>query len=144
MAGAGPQLNVMTPPAATAAMNASLVQLAGVPVPTTVRGLATLSGCASAGTAQLPFGLPAAGPVSGFVGGSPLLVLPLLVPLPLEPLVPLAPLDDAPLDDAPLDDDGSPLLPLLLAPELGFSSSDEQAGPAKAVIAMSRAAAPVA
>ena len=33
--GAGPQLNVMTPPAATAAITAADVQLAGVPLPIT-------------------------------------------------------------------------------------------------------------
>ena len=36
--GSGPQSKVMTPPVATAATNASPVQLAGVPVPTTVVG----------------------------------------------------------------------------------------------------------
>jgi len=41
--GAPPQANVMTPPLATAATNASLVQLAAVPVPTTVRGFETSS-----------------------------------------------------------------------------------------------------
>jgi hypothetical protein len=35
MVGEAPQLNVMTPPAATAATTASLVQLAGVPLPMT-------------------------------------------------------------------------------------------------------------
>ena len=67
--GSGPQSNVMTPPCATAATNASPVQLAAVPVPTTVVGLDTSSGCASAGTAQWPSGLPAGGPSSGLVFG---------------------------------------------------------------------------
>src|SRR4051794_24759182 len=81
VAGAAPQLNVITPPFATAATNASEVQLSGVPVPMTVFGFAMLSACASGGTTHLPFGLPAAGPVSGLVGGgegaagSPLLLV---------------------------------------------------------------------
>src|SRR6476660_2996184 len=57
--GAGPQLNVMTPPAATARTTASEVQLAGVPVPTTRSGWRVSTGCASAGTAACPSGLPA-------------------------------------------------------------------------------------
>ena len=52
--GSLPQLKVMTPPFATAATKASLVQLSGVPVPTTVRGLETTSRRASAGTSQPP------------------------------------------------------------------------------------------
>ena len=36
--GSGPQLNVMTPPAATAVTTAADVQLAGVPSPTTWSG----------------------------------------------------------------------------------------------------------
>src|ERR1700761_4530447 len=67
--GSAPQLNVITPPLATAATTASPVQLAGVPVPTTVVGLDTSSACASAGTAHVPSGLPAAGPLSTAVGG---------------------------------------------------------------------------
>ena len=43
---------------ATAATNAVEVQLAAVPVPTTVVGLAMLSGCAAAGIEQWPLGLP--------------------------------------------------------------------------------------
>src|SRR5687768_12884223 len=86
VAGAVPQLNVMTPPFATAATKASAVQLSGVPVPTTVLGFAMLSACASAGTGYFPFGFPGGGPSSGFVGGPP-----------LAPLVPLAPeLPDVP------------------------------------------------
>src|SRR5262249_55010356 len=72
--GREPQSKVMTPPAATAATNAPEVQLAGVPVPPTVLGLAMLSACASAGTTQVPFGLPAGGPSSGLVGGPPSLL----------------------------------------------------------------------
>src|SRR5204863_10207561 len=68
--GSGPQSNVITPPAATAATNAVLVQLSGVPVPTTVRGDDTSSAAASAGTPHAPSGLPAAGPCSGSVIGS--------------------------------------------------------------------------
>src|SRR6266513_2069387 len=69
--GAGPQSKVMTPPLATAATKASPVQLAGVPEPTTVRGLEMSSARASAGTAQVPAGLPAGGPSTG-IGGIPL------------------------------------------------------------------------
>src|SRR4051812_33042006 len=71
VAGAAPQSKVMTPPFATAATNASAVQLAGVPVPTTVRGLVMLSACASAGTGHMPLGLPAGGSVSLAGGGGP-------------------------------------------------------------------------
>src|SRR5262245_14864739 len=86
----------MTPPFATAATNASAVQLAGSPLPTTVRGFEMSSACASAGTTHLPSGLPAAGPSSGFVGGPPVdvvdpdelppeeLPFPLLLPPPLD------------------------------------------------------------
>ena len=59
--GSGPQLKVMTPPLATPATTASPVQLAAVPLPMTVRGCDVSSVPASAGTAQLPGGLPAAG-----------------------------------------------------------------------------------
>ena len=45
------------------------VQLSGVPVPTTVRGMRTSIGAASGGTAQPPSALPAAGPLTGFVSG---------------------------------------------------------------------------
>ena len=41
--GSGPQLNVMTPPAATAATTAADVQLAGVPFPITWSGRRLLS-----------------------------------------------------------------------------------------------------
>ena len=54
--GSGPQSKVMTPPFATAATNASPVQLAGVPVPTTVVGDDTSSAWPSAGTAAWPSG----------------------------------------------------------------------------------------
>src|SRR5690242_17203192 len=64
--GSGPQSNVTTPPFATASTTAAEVQLSGVPVPTTVVGLDTSSAAASAGTSQLPSGLPAGGPSSGF------------------------------------------------------------------------------
>ena len=60
--GSGPQSKVITPPAATASTKAWLVQLSGVPLPTTVVGFETSTNCASAGTAQLPSGLPAGGP----------------------------------------------------------------------------------
>ena len=64
--GAGPQLNVMMPPAATAVTTAAEVQLAGVPVPMIRVGFEVSTARASAGTVALPFGLPAA---STFVGG---------------------------------------------------------------------------
>src|SRR5437868_14892229 len=57
--GSGPHEKVMIPPSATASTKASDVQLSGVPLPTTVVGWETSSGCASAGTAHLPSGLPA-------------------------------------------------------------------------------------
>jgi hypothetical protein len=69
--GSGPQENVMTPPFATAAMNASAVQLAAVPLPTTVVGADESSAAASAGTSQCPSGFPAGGPSFGFVFGFP-------------------------------------------------------------------------
>jgi hypothetical protein len=52
--GAGPQSKVMTPPLATAATNASPVQLAGVPVPITVVGDEASSACASGGIVACP------------------------------------------------------------------------------------------
>ncbi len=69
--GSGPQSNVMTPPWATAWTKASPVQLAGVPVPTTVVGRETSARPASAGTEHVAsaFGLPAGGPSLGFVSG---------------------------------------------------------------------------
>jgi hypothetical protein len=57
--GSGPQEKVMTPPAATAVTTAAEVQLAGVPLPTTWSGREVSTGCASAGIAAWPFGLPA-------------------------------------------------------------------------------------
>src|SRR5689334_16002138 len=93
----------MTPPFATAATNASAVQLSGLPSPITVRGFAMLSACASAGTVHLPSGLPAAGPSSGFVGGPPLVVFPDELPpdeLPFPLLLAPPPDDD---DDEPTD-----------------------------------------
>jgi hypothetical protein len=59
--GAGPQENVMMPPAATAATTAAEVQLAGVPLPTTRVGWEVSTAFASAGTVAWPFGLPGAG-----------------------------------------------------------------------------------
>jgi hypothetical protein len=71
--GSGPQSNVMMPPWATAATNASPVQLTAVPVPTTVVGDDTSSSCASGGSVACPSAQPAAGPSCGFVpgGGGP-------------------------------------------------------------------------
>src|SRR5262245_22703672 len=57
--GAGPQLNVITPPALTAATNAADVQPAGVPWPITWFGCATLAARAAAGIVAVPLGLPA-------------------------------------------------------------------------------------
>jgi len=117
--GSGPQLNVMTPPALTAVERAWKVQLAEVPMPTTVVGLLVSTGCASAGSVsvvQEPLGFPATGnPPSPDVPleapawpeSPPELELslagPELVPLDPAPLdVPLAPLDpDAPLPPGP-------------------------------------------
>jgi hypothetical protein len=50
--GAHPQLNVMTPPLVTAALSALKVQLAEVPLPTTVVGLDTSAACPAAGIAE--------------------------------------------------------------------------------------------
>src|SRR5215472_5846293 len=58
--GLGPQLNVMTPPAATAATTAADVQLAAVPSPITWSGWLVATAWAAAGTAACPSGLPAA------------------------------------------------------------------------------------
>jgi hypothetical protein len=64
--GAGPQENVMIPPAATAATTAEDVQLAAVPVPTTLVGCDVSTGWAAAGIATWPFGLPEPGNVVDF------------------------------------------------------------------------------
>jgi hypothetical protein len=63
--GAGPQEKVITPPVATAATTADDVQLAAVPVPTTVVGCEVSTGRPSAGIAAWPFGLPADGSATG-------------------------------------------------------------------------------
>src|SRR5882757_9492287 len=114
--GAAPQLNVTTPPLATALTNASPVQLSGAPLPTTVRGAATLSGCASAGTSHLPSGLPGAGVSPGAVPPVPATPEPAVPPEPdappeldvppppaepPPPLVPPAPLPLPPLPPRP-------------------------------------------
>src|SRR5450432_111421 len=56
-----PQMKVMTPPEVTAALSALNVQLAAVPVPTTVVGFETSAGFPFVGTPALqePLGLPA-------------------------------------------------------------------------------------
>jgi hypothetical protein len=59
--GAGPQLNVMIPPAATAATTALDVQLAGVPLPIRRVGWEVSTALASAGTLARPAGLPGLG-----------------------------------------------------------------------------------
>jgi hypothetical protein len=48
-----PQLNVIIPPVVTAAFNAANVQLAAVPLPTTLVGLETLTAWAPEGSALL-------------------------------------------------------------------------------------------
>lgn len=57
--GRGPQENVMTPPAATAATTAADVQLAGVPLPTVRAGCEVSTARAAAGTGAWPPGFPA-------------------------------------------------------------------------------------
>jgi hypothetical protein len=54
--GALPQLKVMTPPVCTAAVSAAAVQLAAVPVPTTVVGFEVSAAMAAAGTVQAAAG----------------------------------------------------------------------------------------
>src|SRR5262245_34070245 len=66
--GSGPQSKVIMPPFATAATNASPVQLAGLPVPMTVVGDDTSSAWATGGMGAWPSGQPAGGPSCGFVG----------------------------------------------------------------------------
>jgi hypothetical protein len=71
--GSAPQSKVTTPPLATAATTASEVQLAGVPLPTTVVGRDVSRAWPDAGTAQPPAGLPAAGappPAAGAGAGA--------------------------------------------------------------------------
>src|SRR5215472_12131032 len=63
--GRGPQENVITPPAATAATTACEVQLAGVPLPMTWSGWLVLTSCPAGGTSAWPAGLPAAGSRTG-------------------------------------------------------------------------------
>jgi hypothetical protein len=86
--GAQPQLNVMTPPFATAASSAANVQLPAVPSPTTVVGFETSAGWPPAGTPAVHApGLPALGVVPqppSVVG--PLVVQGLLAPIEVEPL----------------------------------------------------------
>jgi hypothetical protein len=68
--GAGPQKNVITPPAATAATTASDVQLAGVPSPITRVGFDVSSAAASAGIAASPSGFPGGGRRGGTGGAA--------------------------------------------------------------------------
>jgi hypothetical protein len=65
--GSGPQLNVMRPPAETAATTASDVQLPAVPVPITRVGCEVSTARASTGTLACPFGFPTGGPGGGAV-----------------------------------------------------------------------------
>jgi hypothetical protein len=115
--GLGPQLNVMIPPPLTALDSAWNVQLAGVPLPTTVVGWLVSTACASAGNVsvvQEPLGLPATGNVPASLDA------PLEEPAPLEPVPELPPLlDPDPLDPVPLDPvplDPVPLDPVPLDP----------------------------
>ncbi len=84
--GAVPQSKVMTPPWVTAVFSDANVQLAAVPVPTTVAGCDVSAGCARAGRAVLhdPWGLPGciAAPPSAVppAGTPPSEVLPVEVP----------------------------------------------------------------
>jgi hypothetical protein len=66
--GAGPQSNVMMPPAATARTTAAEVQAAGVPEPMTWSGWRVSTALASAGTPAWPFGLPGRGSVATVLG----------------------------------------------------------------------------
>jgi hypothetical protein len=75
-----------------------------------------LSACASAGTAHLPFGFPATGPSSGFVGGPP--------EVPPDVIVPDVP-PDVMLPEVPLEE-GSPLVPLVPLEPFELASSLEQ------------------
>src|SRR5689334_21515203 len=65
--GAGPQLNVMMPPAATAFTTAADVQLAGVPLPTLRVGWLVSTARPADGTVACPFGLPGLGSSLGGV-----------------------------------------------------------------------------
>jgi hypothetical protein len=102
--GSGPQLNVMTPPFATAATTASPVQVAAAPVPMTVVGFDASSACPAGGTGALAPGLPAGGPPP------PLDALPLEEPDEDDPAPPPL-LDALPLEE-PDEDDPAPPLPL--------------------------------
>src|SRR3954469_12760723 len=78
-----PQLKVITPPFVAAACSAENVQLAGVPLPTTVVGVETSAARARAGRAvvQAPLGAPELPP-------------PAEAPVPpTDPLVPAPPVD---------------------------------------------------
>jgi hypothetical protein len=132
--GSGPHLKVITPPFATAATNASPVQLAGEPVPITVVGFDTSSACASGGTTALPSGFPAGGPSCGFVGGvvvPPLVVAPEvpppLVPPPLVPELPELPPGIAP----PLSDvwfEPHPAIPVTSARSAADTEAETETG----------------
>src|SRR5215472_13203202 len=116
VAGALPQLNVITPAVATADCSALNVQLAAVPVPTIVAGLAMLAGCPRAGTPALhePLGLPACRPPSEVAPDE--LVLLLLTPLLLLP-PPSPPLFELP-EELEVEPEPEPEPELEAAPEL--------------------------
>src|SRR5271165_5823137 len=90
--GAEPQSKVMMPPFFTAASSAAKVQLAAVPVPTTVVGFEVSTGLPSAGTPVehdpfgLPFGIePLLEPPDPLLELGPV-VEPVVVPWPLPPV----------------------------------------------------------
>src|SRR5436190_22796148 len=93
-----PQSNVTMPPFETAALSASNVQLAAVPVPTTVAGFDVSAGCPPAGT-------PAAHDVSGLPAfhGPPLVVPP-----------------EPPLPEPPVEPPPAPVLPPFELPPFGL------------------------
>src|SRR4051812_49706118 len=93
-----PQLNVTTPPFVTAVFSAANVQLAAVPVPTTVVGWETSAGWAPAGSAPVQW-----------VG----MVVPPAPPLPVAPPAPPRPPAPPPLPPVvpPLPPPASAVLP---------------------------------
>jgi hypothetical protein len=106
--GALPQLNVMTPPAVTAVFSLANVQLAGVPVPTTLVGLETSAACP-------PAGMPVEQEVDEAMPPPEDPLPEELLPEPLLPLEdPLPPEEPLPLDPLPLPLDEP--LPLELPP----------------------------
>ncbi len=114
--GAEPQLNVMMPPALTAALSAvnalALVQLADVPLPMTAVGVDTSTSCPPVGTPVEQVLLETGPPSGALPDPLPLPLpeeLPLLEPLPLPPDEPLLlPLEELPPLEEPVDPDELP------------------------------------